>query len=91
MPLYAFECARCGSFDVRRPFSRAADPASCPTCNRPGRRIFTPPLLAVLPKPTRRALELEEKSAHEPEVVTEKRGRPLPRRHEPHPPWVLGH
>jgi hypothetical protein len=37
----------------------------------------------------RRVLEKEEASAHEPRVVTEKRGRPLPRRREPVPPWVL--
>ena len=31
----------------------------------------------------------EEASAHEPRVVTEKRGRPLRQRPEPVPPWVL--
>jgi hypothetical protein len=37
----------------------------------------------------RRVLEKEEASAHEPRVVTEKRGRPLRQRPEPVPPWVL--
>ena len=55
------------------------------------RRVFTPPGLALLARPVRRALELEEKSAHEPDVVTEKRGRPLPHRHAKAPPWVLAH
>ena len=53
--------------------------------------MFTPPGLALLARPMRRALDLEEKSAHEPEVVTEKRGRPMPHRHAQAPPWVLAH
>jgi hypothetical protein len=50
--------------------------------------VFTPPRLTRLATPVRRALETEEASAHEPRVVTEKRGRPL-RHREPVPPWVL--
>jgi len=33
MPLYEYQCADCGQrFDLRRPFSRADDPATCPDC-----------------------------------------------------------
>jgi hypothetical protein len=39
----------------------------------------------------RRALDLEERSAHEPAVAATKAGRPLPRRHQRTPPWVLSH
>jgi hypothetical protein len=53
--------------------------------------VFSPPGLALLARPMRRVLDLEEKSAHEPEVATEKRGRPLGHRHAPTPPWVLEH
>jgi hypothetical protein len=42
-------------------------------------------------KPLRTALDREEKSAHEPEVVSVKAGRPLPHAHAPAPPWVLSH
>ena len=91
MPLYAFECAGCGPFDVVRSVSDVAVPAHCPHCGDEARRIFTPPGLALLDKPIRAALDTEEKSAHEPEVTTTKRGRPLPHRHGHTPPWVLSH
>lgn len=91
MPVYAFRCPSCGPFDLSRPMAEAGKPARCPACGGEARRIFTPPGLALLQKPVRRGLEFEEKSAHEPEVVTEKKGRPLPHVHAPKPPWVLGH
>ena len=89
MPLYVFACPECGSFEVARPMSEASSRTWCPTCQGEARRVFTPPRLARLVAPMRRALETEEASAHEPRVVTEKRGRPLKQRREPAPPWVL--
>jgi len=53
--------------------------------------VFTPPALALLSKPVRGLLDLEQKSAHEPAVVSEKTGRPRPHTHEPTPPWMLSH
>jgi putative FmdB family regulatory protein len=91
VPLYAFMCDGCGPFDVDRPMAEASAAAACPTCGEEARRVFTPPGLALLARPMRRALDLEEKSAHEPEVVTEKRGRPMPHRHDAGPPWALAH
>ncbi len=91
MPIYAFICADCGPFDARRPVTEAGMPARCLTCGGPARRVFTPPGLALLAKPLRRTLDFEEKSAHEPDVVAEKRGRPLPHKHEPTAPWVMSH
>jgi putative FmdB family regulatory protein len=92
MALYGFACGRCGPFELRRPMSEAAAPACCPACGDEARRIFTPPGLALLAAPLRGALDGEERSAHEPDVVTSKRGRPLSHgRHAPAPPWVLSH
>jgi putative FmdB family regulatory protein len=91
VPVYAFTCAACGPFDVARPMAEAGVPARCPGCGTEARRVFTPPGLALLARPVRRALDAEEKSAHDPAVVTEKRGRPMPHRHAPSPPWALGH
>jgi putative FmdB family regulatory protein len=89
MPVYVFACQECGSFELARPMAEASSRASCPSCQREARRVFTPPRLARLAAPMRRALDTEEASAHEPRVVTEKRGRPLRQRPEPVPPWVL--
>ena len=91
MPIYAFRCEACGAFDVLRPMVEASAPARCPSCGDEARRVFSPPGLTLLARPVRRALEREEKSAHEPDVVGERRGRPMPHRHAPAPPWVLAH
>jgi putative FmdB family regulatory protein len=91
VPIYAFRCEACGDFEVVRPVAEAAGRAACPSCSHEARRVFTPPGLALLARPMRRALDTEEKSAHEPDVVTQKRGRPMPHVHEPSPPWVLSH
>lgn len=91
MPIYEFTCAGCGSFEVRRSVVEAGASASCPCCGCPGRRVFTPPGLALLASPLRRTLDLEEKSRHEPDVVADKRGRPLPHKHEATAPWVMSH
>lgn len=91
MPIYAFTCATCGPFEAVRPMAQAADPAFCGTCGSEARRVFSAPGLGLLAKPVRRALEVEEKSAHEPVVVGEKRGRPRAHRHASTPPWVLSH
>jgi putative FmdB family regulatory protein len=89
MPVYVFACQECGSFELARPMAEASSRACCPSCQREARRVFTPPRLARLAAPMRRVLETEEASAHEPRVVTEKRGRPLRQRPEPVPPWVM--
>jgi putative FmdB family regulatory protein len=91
MAIYAFMCEDCGPFELLRPMAEAGAPAECPRCGTTARRVFTPPGLALLAAPMRRALNEEDKSAHEPDVVTQRRGRPLPHRHEPSPPWVLSH
>lgn len=91
MPVYAFTCEDCGPFDVMRPMDEAAAAASCPSCGIRARRVFTPPGLALMARPLRGALDAEEKSAHEPDVVSEKRGSPMRHEHAPSPPWVLSH
>jgi putative FmdB family regulatory protein len=89
MPVYVFSCQQCGSFELTRPMAETGRAAYCPSCRRAARRVFTPPGLTRLARPMRQALETEEASAHEPRVVTQKRGRPLRRRESPTPPWVL--
>jgi putative FmdB family regulatory protein len=91
MPVYAFTCAACGGFEVARPMAESDEPARCPQCGSHARRVFSPPGLALLARPVRLGLDMQEKSAHEPEVVTQKRGRPMPHRHGPSPPWAVGH
>lgn len=36
MPCYQFACLDCEtSFELKRPFAQASDPATCPTCDSP--------------------------------------------------------
>ena len=89
MPVYVFSCHECGPFELSRPMAEVGSAACCPACLREARRVFTPPRLARLAAPARQVLETEEASAHEPDVVRQKRGRPLPQQRSPTPPWVL--
>jgi putative FmdB family regulatory protein len=91
VPVYAFTCDACGPFDVIRPMAEAGAPVRCPGCGNDARRVFSPPGLALLARPVRLGLDMEEKSAYEPDLVSEKRGRPMPHRHASSPPWTLGH
>lgn len=41
MPTYAFRCPDCATdFEERRPFSRATETATCPSCATEGERVF---------------------------------------------------
>jgi putative FmdB family regulatory protein len=91
LPIYAFSCDVCGPFEIVRPMAEAAAAAACPRCGAGARRVFTPPGVARLTAPLRGALDREERSAHEPDVVTTMAGRAMPHRHAPSPPWVLSH
>jgi putative FmdB family regulatory protein len=93
MPIYAFDCRACGPFEIVRPMAQAGSPAACPGCSGEARRRFTPPGLALVERPLRRALDREEKSAHEPDVATRKDGSAMPHLHaHGHaPPWVMSH
>ncbi|MBI2906741.1 MAG: zinc ribbon domain-containing protein [Chloroflexi bacterium] len=42
MPLYEYSCTSCKrKFQVLRPFSRADEEASCPTCKGPGKKLIS--------------------------------------------------
>jgi putative FmdB family regulatory protein len=44
VPLYEYQCARCGRFEVIRRFSDAAL-TSCPTCNGEIQKLFSAPAI----------------------------------------------
>ena len=67
MPLYDYECARCGAFSDLRPMAESADPAPCPGCGGSAPRILvSTPMLATLDAGSRLAHARNEKSAHAP-------------------------
>ena len=83
MPIYAFTCEALRARSTSRAEWRRRRAGRLPGLRSDARRVFTPPGLALLAKPLRGALDREEKSAHEPDVVAGKTGRPMPHRHAP--------
>lgn len=76
MPLYDYECARCGPFRIWRGMSEFAKPSKCPDCGRMAARAMATPLLGMDWR-QKKAHSINEKSAHEPRVVHRKPGDPM--------------
>ena len=70
MPRYDYSCERCGSFEAWRPMSEYSAPSDCPSCGNPSPRKVTAPFIADMNPHTRIAHERNEKSAHEPRVMS---------------------
>ncbi len=69
MPVYDYECVRCGVFTALRPMARCRDPLACPDCGeQAGRAFLTAPALAVMSGERRKAHAINERAAHEPRL-----------------------
>ncbi|HEX4340384.1 MAG TPA: zinc ribbon domain-containing protein [Polyangiaceae bacterium] len=97
MPLYEYECARHGAFELSRKMSESSSDAPCPTCKRGARRILSLPSLAQVAGSERKARDRNERSRHEPRIVSK---RAEPARDGPPKlvaasscgrPWAIGH
>ena len=67
MPVYDYSCVACGVFTAFRPMAAFGDPCACPDCGTDAPRAFlTAPALAGKDSGRRRAMETNERSAHEP-------------------------
>lgn len=87
MPVYEYRCAQCGVFDLTLPMGAAPSRGVCPTCGVDGPRVFTVPMLSRLAPANMRARTMEERSAHEPEVVTSVPARADRRPAPSNPAW----
>ena len=93
MPLYDYSCEECGPFTELRSMSRSSEPMPCPTCGKAAGRTLTAPFIADMDPKNRVAHQRNEKSAHEPKVVS---GKPQGHTHgggrrHPRRPWAIGH
>jgi putative FmdB family regulatory protein len=70
MAIYEYRCERDGAFDVVAPMGTAPATASCPACAGESARVFTNPMVSRAPRALVAALDHEQKTRHEPEVVT---------------------
>jgi putative FmdB family regulatory protein len=97
MPLYAFHCEHCGSFECWRALDDASTPMVCPQCQIVARRVYTTPGLVKTPSALGKALYRAEKSAYEPEVIRREapiqtEERPSQVIHRSHGrPWQIEH
>lgn len=106
MILYDYICETCGSFSGWNQIDQSAQAVDCPNCNALSKRIITAPFLADMDPNNRIAHQRNEKSAHEPEVVsiisgskehhhdskTHRHAHGHQRHnHGPSRPWMIGH
>ena len=72
MPVYDYECARCGPFTDMRPMAECEMPCACPDCGASAPRAFlTAPHFSTLSAERRRAHATNERSAHAPKTSAE--------------------
>ncbi len=103
MPLYDYRCPSCGDFRAWRSMSEAGLPAPCPVCAGPAARAIVAPNLATMAPHRRIAHARNEKSAHEPRVVSAEQLQGRHRHDHGHRhnapkgfgvgnrPWMIGH
>ena len=70
MPLYEYECQQHGTFDELRPYAESDAPIDCPVCERPATRVVSMPRFRQMDAGTVKAMDINEKSRHEPHVCT---------------------
>jgi len=66
MPIYDYTCPHCGPFEVMRPMADYEKPAPCPQCGTDSARLVSAPGLALMSAHRRRAISINEQSAHAP-------------------------
>lgn len=98
MPIYEFECAEHGAFELTRSIARMREPAPCPECGEHGKRLLSAPNLATGSVIARRAAAVHERSQHAPRIVQREapKARDEPARRTLHAshggyPWAIGH
>ena len=70
MPVYEYLCDDCGPFRDMRPMSECDDPQNCPRCEATARRvILTAPNFFCMPSDKRKAIAINERSAHAPKTL----------------------
>lgn len=78
MATYTYRCRSHGCFDVVRPVGAAEHPP-CPTCGEQPLRVFSPPMIGRMSAQRAAAHACDERSRHEPDVVTSLPPRPRQR------------
>lgn len=80
MAIYEYRCERHGAFEVTRPIGTAPTSIACPECASEAGRVFSSPMVSFAPRELVAALEHEDKTRSEPDVVTSLPPRPTHQR-----------
>ncbi len=70
MAIYEYRCEVDGPFEQRCPIGTAPASIACPVCASEARRAFSSPMLSLAPRALVAALDHEEKTRTEPDLVT---------------------
>jgi putative FmdB family regulatory protein len=70
MAIYEYRCEHDGAFDVTLPIGTAPSSIACPACAGLSVRVFTNPMIKLAPRALVAALDHEEKTRYEPDLVT---------------------
>jgi putative FmdB family regulatory protein len=68
--IYEYRCEVDGQFEVMRPIGTAPASIACPVCAGEAGRVFSSPMISLAPRALVAALDHEEKTRYEPDVVT---------------------
>ncbi len=88
MAIYEYRCDRDGAFAVMLPIGTAPPRMPCPRCESAAGRVFSSPMMSSVPRSLAAALDREEKTRHEPDVVTSLPPAPAHRRTVPLTPTL---
>jgi putative FmdB family regulatory protein len=78
--IYEYRCERDGAFEVTRTIGTAPASIMCPACAREAGRVFSSPMVSLAPRALVAALDHEDKTRHEPDLVTSLPPAPARRR-----------
>jgi putative FmdB family regulatory protein len=70
MAIYEYRCERHGAFDVMRPIGTAPASVACPECAEEAVRVFSNPMVSFAPRELVAALDHEQRTRYEPDLVT---------------------
>ena len=70
MAIYEYRCEVDGPFDVTLPIGTAPSSIACQACAGEAGRVYSNPMVSFAPRPLVAALEHEEKTRYQPDIVT---------------------
>jgi putative FmdB family regulatory protein len=101
MPLYEYNCQKCGAFTQMRPLAESGALADCPVCGKLTAKVFPLIHLRSMSPINRTAWERNERSAHAPDTCGARcsHRKPAKKAHKRFQgstglssrPWMLGH